>query len=139
MPTILDAEQLAEVLGMNAKTLQRMGRDGLYPHHRFGNSTRYVLEEVLAHTRVAAHADDLAVEVFAQAMHAKMAAARAKGREGWDDPEECSPEYLADELVRHVAKGDPVDVGNLAMMLHARGVGREVLAAAFARQKEAGV
>ena len=133
MHTILDAEQLGEVLGMNPKTLQRMTREGLLPCHRVGNSVRYHLEEVLAHTRVAAHADDLAVDEFAQAMHAKMRHAREQGREGWDDPTRCTPERLASMLVDCVAKGDPVDVANFAMMLFARGAGADVLATAFVK------
>jgi hypothetical protein len=31
------------------------------------------------------HKDDIAVDRFAAAMKAKLAAARAKGRDGWDD------------------------------------------------------
>lgn len=36
-------------------------------------------------------------------------------------PGECTQEHLADLLVKHVAKGDPVDVANFCMMLHQRG------------------
>lgn len=133
MPTILDAEELAEQLKIHPESIRRLTRDGSLPCHRVGGSVRYCLEDVLARTRDNAHADDLAVDEFAKAMHTKMAVARAKGREGWED---CPVEYLAEELVRQVAKGDPVDVANMAMMLHARGVGPEVLAAAFAGQKE---
>lgn len=120
MPTILDAEQLAEVLGMNPRTLQRMTREGLLPCHRIGASLRYHLEEVLSHTRVAAHADDLAVDDFAQAMHARMAECRQAGRSGWD---ECPTDTLWELLEAAVAKRQPIDAGNYAMMLHARGGG----------------
>jgi hypothetical protein len=58
--------------------------------------------------------DDLAVDRFAAAMKDKMAAARAKGRGGW---EKCSPEYLTFLLREHVEKGDPRDVANFCMML----------------------
>jgi hypothetical protein len=58
--------------------------------------------------------DDLAVDRFAAAMKEKMAAARAKGRGGW---EKCSPEYLTFLLREHVEKGDPRDVANFCMML----------------------
>ena len=67
------------------------------------------------------HPDDIAVDRFADAMKIKMAAARAKGRSGWDDPKQCSVDVLQDMLVHHLAKGDPIDIGNFAMMLWNRG------------------
>lgn len=66
------------------------------------------------------HPDDLAVDRFAAAMKSKLAKKRADGRGGWDDPEQCSIAFLSKLLREHVAKGDPVDVGNLAMMIHQR-------------------
>ena len=77
------------------------------------------------------HPDDAAVDRFAAAMKAKLAAAREKGRGGWDDPEACSVEFLADLLVGHIGKGNPgnfEDIANLAMMLHQRGADPAVLA-----------
>lgn len=77
------------------------------------------------------HPDDTAVDRFAAAMKVKLAAARAKGRGGWDDPAACSVEYLADLLVDHVGKGNYgtfEDVANFAMMLHQRGANPAVLA-----------
>ena len=70
---------------------------------------------------VEAHPDDLAVDRFAQAMKSKLAKKRADGRGGWEDKEQCSAEDLSLMLRQHVRKGDPVDVANLAMMLHQRG------------------
>lgn len=67
------------------------------------------------------HPDDLAVDAFAAAMKAKMAAARAKGRGGWEDPAQCTAEDLSRMLRNHVEKGDPRDVANFCMMLHQRG------------------
>lgn len=67
------------------------------------------------------HPDDIAVDRFAAAMKEKLARKREEGRGGWDDKEKCSGEYLSRLLREHVDKGDPVDVGNLAMMLHQRG------------------
>lgn len=67
------------------------------------------------------HPDDLAVDRFAIAMKAKLAQKRAEGRGGWDNPNECSVEWLSELLKRHVEKGDPTDVGNFAMMIHQRG------------------
>ncbi|ENC6660104.1 zinc finger-like domain-containing protein [Aeromonas hydrophila] len=77
------------------------------------------------------HSDDTAVDRFAVAMKTKLAAARTKGRSGWDDPAACSVEFLADLLVNHVGKGNPgnfEDIANLAMMLHQRGAESAVLA-----------
>lgn len=83
------------------------------------------LKATLAHQPVTAgwetHTDDIAVDRFAEAMKAKLANKRAEGRGGWDNPAECSIAFLSQLLREHVAKGDPVDVGNLAMMIHQRG------------------
>lgn len=67
-----------------------------------------------------AHPDDYAVACFAVYMKAKLARKRAEGRGGWEGPT-CTAAYLSQLLREHVAKGDPVDVANLAMMLHQRG------------------
>ncbi|WP_244131569.1 hypothetical protein [Burkholderia gladioli] len=64
------------------------------------------------------HADDVAVDEFAIEMKAKMAAARAKGRSGW---ETCAPADLSRMLREHVEKGDPRDVANFSMMLYHHG------------------
>jgi len=66
------------------------------------------------------HPDDIAVDRFAAAMKAKLARKRAEGRGGWDNPDECSLAFLSELLRSHVEKGDPVDVGNFAMMIHQR-------------------
>jgi hypothetical protein len=68
-----------------------------------------------------AHPDDIAVDRFAAAMKAKLAEKRAQGYGGWDDPEDCTIGWLSELLRKHVDKGDPVDVGNFAMMIHQRG------------------
>jgi hypothetical protein len=73
------------------------------------------------------HSDDLAVDRFAAAMKAKLAKKRADGRSGWDDPAQCPVPHLAQLLIGHLAKGDPVDIGNLAMMLFNREGGAEAL------------
>ena len=72
-------------------------------------------------TETAAHPDDAAVDRFATAMKEKMAASRAKGRNGWDNEALCPAGRLQSMLIDHLAKGDPVDVGNFAMMLWNRG------------------
>lgn len=70
-----------------------------------------------------AHTDTKAVVDFATAMASKMNQAALKGRSGWSDPDLCSDASLRVQLRDAVAKGDPVDVANFAMMLHARGAG----------------
>lgn len=67
------------------------------------------------------HPDDCAVDRFAVALKAKMVECRAKGRSGWNNEALCPTEHLQAMLCDHVAKGDPVDVGNFAMMLFNRG------------------
>lgn len=71
--------------------------------------------------RAAAHPDDQAVDRFAGRMKEKLAKKRADGKGGWNDRDVCSRKYLSESLVRHVAKGDPVDVANFCMMLSERG------------------
>lgn len=67
------------------------------------------------------HPDDAAVDRFAAAMKAKLAKKRDEGRGGWENKTQCSQELLSNLLREHVTKGDPLDVANLAMMLHQRG------------------
>lgn len=118
MSNPLSAQQLADVLAINVDTVRTMTRDGLLPHHRIGAGTiRYTLADVLAHTAVNQHPDDEAVDRFAAAMHAKMAQARAKGKEGWDDPERCKIEALVVFWVGSVLDGEIVDSANYAMMM----------------------
>jgi hypothetical protein len=62
----------------------------------------------------AENTDDIAVDSFARAMKEKMAAARAKGRSGWEG---CEPADLSRMLREHIEKGDPRDVANFCMML----------------------
>lgn len=125
MSQILTAEQLAEALSLNAETIRRLTRSGELPHHVIGGSIRYTLADVLARTAVSQHPDDEAVDRFASAMHAKMAQARAKGKEGWDDPERCTEGHLQTLLRERVdsalSPDAMVDVANYAMMLWARG------------------
>lgn len=81
------------------------------------------------------HNDDLAVDRFAVAMKIKLAAARAKGRSGWNDKESCSGEHLAQLLVEHLGKGNTgtfEDVANFAMMLHQRRESTQLMAQCLA-------
>lgn len=80
------------------------------------------------------HPDDAAVDRFTEAMKAKLAEASAKGRHGWEDPQVCSVEFLSEQLVEHVAKGNAgtfEDIANFAMMLHQRGADPATLAGVF--------
>lgn len=67
------------------------------------------------------HPDDVAIDRFAAAMKAKMAASRAKGRGGWDDTAQCPTERLQSMLLGHLEKGDPMDIAIFSMMLWSRG------------------
>lgn len=64
--------------------------------------------------------DDSAVDQFADAMKAKLDKKRIEGRSGWHDRSILSQKQLSNMLLNHVDKGDPVDVGNFAMMLFMR-------------------
>jgi len=118
---------------------QRKNLDGLLDpaSKRAGMAYNEALEDVeLLNTPPIAqtapqHPDDAAVDRFAAAMKAKLAKSRAKGRGGWDDPNVCSVEFLAQLLVEHLGKGNAgtfEDVANFAMMLHQRGADPMVLA-----------
>lgn len=121
MNQILDAAQLAEVLGVNPDTVRRMTRDGTFPHHKFGANVRYHLPDILKATAVEQHPDDEAVDKFAAAMHARMTECRLKGKEGWDDPARCKNGDLEQFASRALFESRWVDVANFAMMLWARG------------------
>lgn len=102
---------------------------------KMGTAGETALKEIRSAAPASAqHPDDDAVDRFAAAMKAKMAASRSKGRGGWDDPTQCSADTLNDMLASHLAKGDPVDVGNFAMMLWNRG--ERTMAPASAQQGE---
>lgn len=64
------------------------------------------------------HNDDVSVDRFTSTMKAKLAKKRAEGWGGWQT---TTAEFLSKLLREHVEKGDPVDVANLAMMLHQNG------------------
>lgn len=66
----------------------------------------------------AQHPDDAAVDRFAAAMKSKLAKSREKGRHGWQT---ASAAHLSSLLYHHMYKADPLDVANLAMMLHQNG------------------
>lgn len=97
-------------------------------HNNLGLSLEYLIarhaDEVPRNPLAAnreLHMDDLAVASYAQAMSTKLALARHKGRGGWQDRLDYDYTRLCRDLLDHVVKGDPVDVGNFAMFLYHRG------------------
>lgn len=78
-------------------------------------------DAVLSAPSTEVHPDDKAVDLFADAMKVKLTQKRKEGRGGWWDDAFCNNPELSAMLREHVDKGDPLDVGNLAMMLHQRG------------------
>ncbi len=80
------------------------------------------------------HADDKAVDSFADAMKRKLKISReVKSKSGWNTSE-CDDEFLAHELIEHLCKGNTgtfEDVANFAMMLHQRGASPHELAKAY--------
>jgi len=97
--------------------LAAMTPDVRADHERQHTIVRAAIAQIESDT----HPDDLAVDRFASAMKNKLAKKRADGRAGWDDRLNCNAGFLSALLHEHVKKGDPLDVGNLAMMLHQRG------------------
>ncbi len=81
----------------------------------------------ITHTDEAALLDDHAVDLFAKAMKDKLGIKRQQGFGGWHDIRQTSSMRLADLLLAAVAKGDPVDVANFAMMLFCRNESHEAL------------
>lgn len=53
---LLTAEEVSRQVGVSTSFLYTLAREGKLPHHRFGSLVRFVLEEVLAATRVEAQA-----------------------------------------------------------------------------------
>lgn len=65
--------------------------------------------------------DDAAWKRFSKECHDKLRGASVnKGRSGWENPDVCRAEILAEMLVDHLKKGDMRDVAILAMFLHER-------------------
>lgn len=144
-PPAMDREALQKGLEFAVLTLAFYGRDrGTDREAKMLNDLEQLARELdpLMRQAIASlesrsgHPDDAAVDQFAIQMKAKMAASRAKGRGGWDDPAQCSADYLRTLLHEHVAKGDPVDVANFCMMLAHYGAST-TLSADTIRQGEA--
>ena len=57
---------------------------------------------------------DACVDEFSASMRKKLKQKFMEGKSGWDDPKWEKKDILAD-LVKHIEKGDMVDVANIAM------------------------
>jgi hypothetical protein len=80
--------------------------------------------------------DEAALSRFTLQMREKLAAYRAKGRDGWHDPALCPETRLAEMLIGHLPKGNPgnlIDLAILAMMLQERGADPAILLGPLAR------
>ena len=85
----------------------------------FADYEQRIRSALEAETGGGEHPDDLAVDRFATAMKAKLKWERdERNRSGWQD---MSAADLSRLLYEHLPKGDPIDVANLAMMLHQNG------------------
>lgn len=132
MPEILDRDQLAERLQVHPDQVTRLTREGRIPHMPIGpRLIRYNFDDVCAALRVDQHPDDDAVDTFAGRMRARMSEKRDQGREGW---ESAGVDELGLKLLRSIADGDPIDVGNYAMMIDALGGGTEHVLSQFLAQ-----
>ncbi|MCE6959333.1 hypothetical protein LAZ40_09745 [Cereibacter sphaeroides] len=79
--------------------------------------------------------DEEALARFTEALRAKLARSRAKGRDGWHRPDLCPERRLADMLAGHLMKGNEgtfLDIATFAMMLHERGADPMLLRTALA-------
>lgn len=69
--------------------------------------------------------DNTSIDRFAEAMKRKMAVKRDEGRGGWHDKKQCTSTRLIGLFVDHLTKtneGNLVDIANLCMMIHERGI-----------------
>jgi hypothetical protein len=121
MTTISDERLAKPYVKRNAPGHDGDGGEVVVPFETDAEMRRILSAIEASPAPVSEHPDDLAVDRFAAAMKAKLAKKREEGRCGWEDKDACSAEFLSKLLRDHVEKGDPLDVGNLAMMLHQRG------------------
>ncbi|WP_239988131.1 hypothetical protein [Pseudomonas syringae] len=131
--------QLTETLKVLTDCVALLGRSGkLVEHIKTPEVAQYLADlgtfcERPFPTQVDQHPDNRAVDTFAAAMKAKLANARAKGRQGWSEAS-VRDDQLAELLVGHLSKSNPgnfEDIANFAMMLHQRGADLTVLSLAL--------
>jgi len=110
------AEQIGEIIGV---LVQR--DDGKVAAVTDLGRCTWLSQDVTGAGDGGQHIDDIAVDRFAEAMKQKLAKQRQKGYGGWNDKELCPDGRLQKYLGAHLGKGDPVDIGNFAMMIWNRG------------------
>lgn len=115
--TYINAKQLASILGLSVRHVQRQAAQGSLPHYRFGDLLRFDLQAVLQASGCAVTSDDAAITRFTSAMRDRMAKGRVEGRQGW---ESIPVDELHDRLARAATERDYASVGNYAMMLFER-------------------
>jgi hypothetical protein len=86
----------------------------------------------MKNTNEAALLDDHAVDLFTKAMKEKLRLKRQQGCDGWNNIGQRTGERLAELLIAAIAKGDPVDVANFAMMLFCQHESHDALKTAYA-------
>lgn len=94
------------------------------PVRESGSEDHWDIERFKKSPWFTGYANDESKGVYklALAMCDKMSTKKAEGYTGWDDEDECPNERLVSLLLKHIPKGDPVDIANFCMMLHYRGV-----------------
>ena len=110
------AEQIGEIIGV---LVQR--DDGKVAAVTDLGRCTWLSQDVTGAGDGGQHIDDIAVDRFAEAMKQKLAKQRQKGYGGWNDKELCPDGRLQKYLGACLGKGDPVDIGNFAMMIWNRG------------------
>ena len=123
VPRMLEAMQAGKYCGISISDEQKAGDIAVYTHPASADDSKHhaVSQGVTGAGDGGQHIDDIAVDRFAEAMKQKLAKQRQKGYGGWNDKELCPDGRLQKYLGAHLGKGDPVDIGNFAMMIWNRG------------------
>lgn len=120
LPVSLYKAMLAAAPAVQGEPVATIHVDGSFVHvsWRIPAPSRCAMDVYTAPQPAEQQPDDDAVDRFAAAMKAKLNKKRQEGRGGWQS---MTAEQLSALLHEHVHKGDPLDVANLAMMLHQNG------------------
>lgn len=93
---------------------REISSDVMAPEAEIADAIEREIMRFVSEAGPSGHPDDVCVDQFAAAMKIKLARKRDEGYGGW---ETCSTDRLAELLIDHLKKGDPIDVANFAMML----------------------